>query len=50
MAHFSVGGGVVYDSDEVAEYEETLHKGRTLVWGDWGVEGQGPVAREKLTT
>jgi para-aminobenzoate synthetase component I len=27
---FSVGGGVVYDSDEVAEYEETLHKGRTL--------------------
>jgi hypothetical protein len=21
---------VVYDSDEVAEYEETLHKGRTL--------------------
>jgi para-aminobenzoate synthetase component 1 len=30
MAHFSVGGGVVYDSDEEAEYEETLHKGRTL--------------------
>ena len=28
--HFSVGGGVVYDSDEQAEYEETLHKGRTL--------------------
>jgi para-aminobenzoate synthetase component 1 len=28
--HFSVGGGVVYDSDEEAEYEETLHKGRTL--------------------
>lgn len=28
--HFSVGGGVVYDSDEVEEYEETLHKGRTL--------------------
>jgi para-aminobenzoate synthetase component 1 len=28
--HFAVGGGVVYDSDEVAEYEETLHKGRTL--------------------
>jgi hypothetical protein len=25
-----VGGGVVYDSDEEAEYEETLHKGRTL--------------------
>ncbi len=30
LAHFSVGGGVVYDSDETAEYEETLHKGRTL--------------------
>ncbi|MBM4275146.1 MAG: aminodeoxychorismate synthase component I [Deltaproteobacteria bacterium] len=29
-AHFSVGGGVVYDSDEADEYEETLHKGRTL--------------------
>jgi para-aminobenzoate synthetase component 1 len=30
MGHFSVGGGVVYDSDEQAEYEETLHKGQTL--------------------
>ncbi len=30
VLHFSVGGGVVYDSDEEAEYEETLHKGRTL--------------------
>ena len=30
LAHFSVGGGVVYDSDEEAEYEETIHKGRTL--------------------
>jgi para-aminobenzoate synthetase component 1 len=28
--HFAVGGGIVYDSDEVAEYEETLHKGMTL--------------------
>uniref|UniRef100_A0A7V6A3F4 aminodeoxychorismate synthase n=1 Tax=Desulfobacca acetoxidans TaxID=60893 RepID=A0A7V6A3F4_9BACT len=28
--HFSVGGGVVYDSEEEAEYEETIHKGRTL--------------------
>jgi len=27
---FSVGGGVVYDSDPADEYEETLHKGRTL--------------------
>jgi para-aminobenzoate synthetase component 1 len=28
--HFAVGGGVVYDSVEEDEYEETLHKGRTL--------------------
>jgi para-aminobenzoate synthetase component 1 len=28
---FSVGGGVVYDSDPQAEYEETLHKGQTLI-------------------
>jgi para-aminobenzoate synthetase component 1 len=30
MGHFAVGGGVVYDSKEEDEYEETLHKGRTL--------------------
>jgi para-aminobenzoate synthetase component 1 len=28
--YFSVGGGIVHDSSEEAEYEETLHKGRTL--------------------
>ena len=28
---FSVGGGIVYDSDPLDEYEETLHKGRTLM-------------------
>jgi para-aminobenzoate synthetase component I len=27
---FSVGGGIVHDSDEEDEYQETLHKGRTL--------------------
>jgi para-aminobenzoate synthetase component I len=27
---FSVGGGVVQDSDPADEYEETLHKGKTL--------------------
>jgi para-aminobenzoate synthetase component 1 len=27
---FSVGGGIVMDSDPTAEYQETLHKGRTL--------------------
>jgi para-aminobenzoate synthetase component 1 len=28
---FSVGGGVVYESNPRAEYEETLHKGQTLM-------------------
>ncbi len=30
QAHFAVGGGIVYDSREEDEYDETLHKGRTL--------------------
>lgn len=29
--YFSVGGGIVYDSDPADEYRETLHKGRTLM-------------------
>jgi para-aminobenzoate synthetase component 1 len=29
--YFSVGGGVVYDSDPEDEYNETLHKGKTLM-------------------
>lgn len=29
--YFSVGGGIVYDSDPQSEFEETLHKGRTLL-------------------
>ncbi len=28
---FSVGGGIVYDSDPADEYAETLHKGQTLM-------------------
>lgn len=28
--YFSVGGGIVFDSVEEEEYQETLHKGRTL--------------------
>jgi para-aminobenzoate synthetase component I len=28
---FSVGGGIVYDSNPVDEYDETLHKGRTIM-------------------
>jgi para-aminobenzoate synthetase component 1 len=30
MCSFSVGGGIVYDSEEQDEYQETLHKARTL--------------------
>ncbi len=28
---FSVGGGIVYDSDPALEYDETLHKGKTIM-------------------
>jgi para-aminobenzoate synthetase component 1 len=28
---FSVGGGIVFDSEPLDEYEETIHKGRTLM-------------------
>ncbi|MCP4351520.1 MAG: aminodeoxychorismate synthase component I [Desulfobacterales bacterium] len=28
---FSVGGGIIFDSDPADEYDETLHKGRTLM-------------------
>jgi len=30
-AYFSVGGGIVADSDPEQEYRETLDKGRALV-------------------
>ncbi|HZE22236.1 MAG TPA: chorismate-binding protein, partial [Desulfobaccales bacterium] len=30
QGYFAVGGGIVYDSREEDEYDETLHKGRTL--------------------
>jgi para-aminobenzoate synthetase component 1 len=39
---FSVGGGIVYDSDPAAEYEETLHKGRTLSTACSGGTPGGP--------
>jgi para-aminobenzoate synthetase component 1 len=28
---FGVGGGVVWDSDPAAEYQETVHKGSSIV-------------------
>jgi para-aminobenzoate synthetase component 1 len=31
MAYFQVGGGIVYDSEPEAEYEETLDKARALI-------------------
>jgi len=30
-AYFQVGGGIVYDSDPEAEYQETLYKGQALI-------------------
>ncbi len=29
--HLQVGGGIVYDSDPLQEYEETLHKAKALL-------------------
>ncbi|MEE4114001.1 MAG: aminodeoxychorismate synthase component I [Desulfobacteraceae bacterium] len=40
---FSVGGGIVHDSDPEDEYEETLHKGRTLM-SVFRVAGEEPAA------
>lgn len=42
---FSVGGGIVYDSDPLEEYEETLHKGRTLMEVFKGKEKQSSKKR-----
>jgi para-aminobenzoate synthetase component I len=41
QGHFAVGGGIVYDSREEDEYDETLHKGQTLfkVIAEGGVGG-----------
>jgi para-aminobenzoate synthetase component 1 len=39
---FSVGGGIVFDSDPQLEYEETLHKGRTLTSACRGNRFQSP--------
>ncbi len=44
--YFSVGGGVVYDSRPRTEYEETLHKGRTLM--STHPSGQAPAATDPV--
>ncbi|MEE4357663.1 MAG: aminodeoxychorismate synthase component I [Desulfococcaceae bacterium] len=36
---FSVGGGIVFDSDPADEYEETLHKGQSLMAVFCGKQG-----------
>ena len=36
--YFSVGGGIVFDSDPSGEYEETLHKGHTIMQAVKGVD------------
>jgi len=49
VINWSVGGGIVYDSEPDAEYEESLHKGRTLAeaCGVAGRPGQAPVSRHE---
>ncbi|MFH1983522.1 MAG: aminodeoxychorismate synthase component I [Pseudomonadota bacterium] len=41
---FSVGGGIVFDSDPADEFDETLHKGRTLMEVFGGHAGAEPAA------
>ena len=31
MLYFGVGGAVIWDSDELEEYVETVHKGSSIV-------------------
>ncbi len=45
--YFSVGGGIVYDSDPSSEYEETLHKGHTIMRAVKGADQQDDV-RERV--
>ena len=42
---FSVGGGIVYDSDPEAEYQETLDKGRTLMEAIGGFQQESGYGR-----
>lgn len=46
----SVGGGIVFDSDEEDEYQETLHKGRTLFEVINRMAGASHVARTDAST
>ena len=45
--YFSVGGGIVYDSDPSSEYEETLHKGHTIMQAVKGTDKHDDV-RERV--
>ncbi len=45
--YFSVGGGIVYDSDPSSEYEETLHKGHTIMQAVKGVDNTADL-RERV--
>jgi para-aminobenzoate synthetase component 1 len=41
---FSVGGGIVFDSDPADEFDETLHKGKTLMAVFGGCPAEAPAA------
>ncbi len=45
---FSVGGGVVFDSDPADEYEETLHKGGTIMGLFEKQNGGGPETTQSM--
>ncbi len=45
--YFSVGGGIVYDSDPEKEFQETLDKGKTLMDSLTAVSGKQPTFRPR---
>ena len=48
-AYFSVGGGIVADSDPEAEYEETLYKAQGLM-RSLGLEFHAGLAKRELVS
>ncbi len=46
--YFSVGGGIVYDSDPEKEYQETLDKGKTLMESLSGTLDKNPLPISKV--
>ncbi|MEI6666505.1 MAG: chorismate-binding protein, partial [Chloroflexota bacterium] len=47
-AHVQAGGGIVYDSDPVKEFEETQHKSRAAMAAIDDAERRAPVTTGSL--